>query len=250
MRKVPAWVLIVAAVVFVAGSAGGLLAVIWAEWYVHYHTGTSIEVLQFREDVAHHDLILERNLRLVSVPRAFGPAFRKALKRGDEPLVLGRRAPRRFYGGEILFAPDFIGEFGQTVDVRQGFELVDLPVDPKRSPVAQLCPGAVVSVYGDLAGEGDGPLRTEWVLRNVRLATVDGSPVCRINVVRATCARVGVIIRVEDAVAMREIEKRLAASGFSLGIAAEPVGDQKYLPEINKEIIPPRPESGVKETGN
>lgn len=250
MGKVPGWVLILGAVAFALGSVGGIVAIVWAEWYVQYHTRGSIEVLQFREDVATGDPIRDTNLETVSVPRAFAPAFRQAMRRGDEPLVLGLHAPRRFHRGEILFGPHMLTDPWHTVDLPQGHELVELPVDPKRSPVGQLHPGAYVSVYGDFARGQDGPPRTLWVLRNARAATVDGSAVYRTGVVRETCARVGVVIRVEDAAAMREIEKRLAASGFSLGIAAEPDRDQEYLPEVNKEIIAPRPESGVKETGN
>jgi Flp pilus assembly protein CpaB len=234
-------------------SAGVLLAAVIcggvAAFLVNIHISREIAkysrgalyVLQFREEVAAGDTIRERHLKVTDVPAAFRDAFRQALKRGDEQLVVGRRAPRRMRQDEIVFGPDFVGDersLTDTITVRKGYELVVIPADKDTSLGSQLLPGSYVTVSAELyVDEAHKMKNTFEVIRNVQVRTIDGSVQPLPKDRRASYETVGIELKPSQVRQLLQIRNAMVSKRFMLTLPPQPEQAYGADPEVNPEVL-------------
>ena len=243
--------------VLAVAIVAGLLAAILVNVYLGYVKGQyeegSVKYYILHEDVPLGQLIQQRSLESLAIPKPLVQRFKdaKAIEANEKALkILGMKAPRDLKKGTFLWWPDFVAEEGgpQVAKIPKGSEMITIRVDPNNSLGQALRPGGYVNVRG-LFDTGLDPRNPRFesldVMKNVQVRMLNGSPTPVAG--RTDITNIQIIVPSEQARKLLQIQGILKASHFAIGEVSAPDATSMAEPAIEKEVLAllARPRAGV-----
>jgi Flp pilus assembly protein CpaB len=231
--------------VLAAAIGAALLAAILVNVYISYvksqYEQGARQFIQLKETIDAGTPIADRHLKVVLVPRPFLEALKRAIELKDkESLAIGKRAPRRMYEGEFLFAPDFLprGEEEILAKPPAGYVMVTIPVDPGASLGPQLQPGAFVNIYGDFNVSGDErrkDIKILPVIDNVMVKALEGSAKA-VSEKNRSYNNIQIVVRESQARELMQIQRAVESKHFTIALAHQPEGTAPE-PVVGKDVL-------------
>ena len=233
--------------VLAAAIVAALLAVFLVNVYIQsqinkYRKG-AIRVLVLAEPVQQGKEVAGK-VRSVAVPEKFAEAFQTALRERDKNLLVTSRrtAPRDMARGEVLWARDFIAPAGTPppINVREGYQLVSLPIEPTEARNLRIQPGSFVILRAQFDDDPDpkkADPKTYVVIPSVQVRTVEGRTTFASSGGGQSYNEIGIEVRESQAHLLMRVRDVMTSKHFTIALTSRPTRTGEVDSRVSDVVV-------------